>query len=251
METTAIQTAPLSPQFLQWWFEPWEYAQPWPGDMALPQGLVGRRDGYAMWCRQAGVQADFPNRIEGLWQAAAIGEAALLEQVATLFAGLLAARENDLKALQGLDAAQRRWCMSVAALQPLLSLASGTLADGTRASLLQRGLLEIRAWLDSGFAGMWSRLRHVLPIETASELDLQPAAARPAGELSAAAIKRAQRCWQLCTDRAQATLEEETFDADNSGSSFDKAMTAPRNPVSAAMRQSAPFPANRNSTGIR
>lgn len=209
MEVAASQPAPLQPEFVEWWFAPWNYVRSWPSDLDLPAGQVGRRDGYALWCERAGVQAQFPARLEGGWQIAALTSRVRLENIAMLFAGLLAAREKDLKGMNGLNVEDRRWCISIAGLQPLLGLAGGSRVDGAVPTTLQRGLLELRAWLEACFPGMWSRLRHLLPQAQARLIDASAPAVPDMEELSGAALRRAQRCWQLCADRAMASDEED------------------------------------------
>lgn len=212
MEVAASQPAPLQPDFVEWWFAPWNYACHWSSDMDLPAGQVGRRDGYALWCHKAGVQAQFPALLDGGWQIAALSSRTRLEKIATLFAGLLAAREKNLKGMNGLNVEDRRWCISIAGLQPLLGLAANTRIRGAAPGTVERGLLELRGWLEFGFPGMWSRLRHLLHEDLARSIDDSAGAFQPGHDMesvSAAAIRRAQRCWQLCADRALASADED------------------------------------------
>lgn len=203
--------APLSEVFLDWWFAPWRLpagprlgpslGAPWDGP---GPGPLARGQAYRGWCHGAGVPADFPPCFDSAWQFAALDDPAPLRRAARLFAGLLAARLGDQRRLGQLPLAERRWCMSVALAQPV----SGLMAPDACAfdSLETQGLLELACALESGFPGMWSRLRLMLPEAQAARVedglrhgrsDVVPTGARAA---------RGQRCWRLCIARAPAAL---------------------------------------------
>jgi len=181
----------LSPDFLHWWFAPWQLGAgrvlPVPAETPALQ-----RDAFHAWCRQTGVPAGLPARYEAGWQAAALQDEELLRRCCTLYGGLFAARAQDQAQLQALPLADRQWCLSVALGQPLqagvLHLAAGSGAE-------QRGTLELAWRLEAQFPGLWPRLRRLLP-----ETPATPAPAPGAG--AAAALLRGQRCWAMCLARA-------------------------------------------------
>jgi len=186
--------------FIDWWFMPWAYAR----HAGAPFGpdLLSRRDGYALWCAQAGVAPAVPDRFDPGWQVAMLREPQALARAATLFGGLVAAREQDQATLAQLPLADRRWCMSVAVTQPLKSCRGLAVADDdTRPQT--RGLIELARRLEPGFPGMWSRLRLLLAPALAQRIDALLPAAQAAAPPEASPV-RAQRCWQICATRAQA-----------------------------------------------
>ncbi|WP_147375913.1 hypothetical protein [Noviherbaspirillum cavernae] len=204
----------LSSEFIDWWFEPWICAESAVPALHPAAARAGRRDGYRIWCEQARVAPDLPGQFDPDWQIAAADSAAELVGAARLFAGLIAARQHDTAVLDQLGFDDRKWCVSIAATQPLIGCRE-VFADDDPIEL--RGLCEIARRLDNGFPGLWSRLRLLLAPELAAHLETRLAAANRAP--SEPSATRAQRCWALCQDRAetaasraavQAQDEEET-----------------------------------------
>jgi hypothetical protein len=190
----------LPSAFIDWWFAPWSYAT---GLAHLPTAsdVLGRRDGYRSWCAAARVDPDMPPRFDPAWHIVAAVDGAELTAAARLFAGLLAAREHDRAALGGLSFADHKWCVSVAATQPLLRCSQ--VHDGADEPIEVRGLVELADRLELGFPGLWTRLRLTLPLDTANRIErLRQDAPASAGK-SDAGVMRAQRCWRLCRDRIE------------------------------------------------
>ncbi|SFL98189.1 hypothetical protein SAMN02982985_02241 [Rugamonas rubra] len=195
----AGRSAPLADDFVDWWFAPWRHAALAPAPAAEP---LARRDGYRLWCRRAGIAAELPAAFDPAWQVAAGGDGATLRAAARLFAGLLAARAQRAAMLGELSPAERKWCLGVAATQPLLACAAPPYAAGD--ALEVAGLVELARRLEPRFAGLWPRLRLGLPAALAARVDaLLPAAA---GQPAEASPRRAQRCWRLCLGRLAAPL---------------------------------------------
>lgn len=184
----------LDERFLTWWHEPWRHAR---RHVALPAALHGAlalRDGYPLWCELHALPAALPARCEPAWATVAAGDPQRLHGAAALYGGLLAARERA--SMAALEAADRRWCASLAAVQPLRAVTVST--EDT--ALAPRGLAELAGLLDEQFAGLWPRLR----LQLAAELDAQVAhlrAAAASAPLAEHAAARARRCWNLCLAR--------------------------------------------------
>jgi hypothetical protein len=194
-----MDTLPHS--FIDWWFAPWEYAADEPAYRPLSADRVAQRDGYRLWCRQAGVQPDLPDSFDPAWQSAALDDGIELTAAVRLFAGLIAAREHNDGALRQLSIADRKWCASIAATQPLR--ACGTTIYAADEAIEIRGAVELAYRLRNGFPGMWSRLRLTLAPPLATRIDalLEAASARHAG----GGDPRSLRCWNLCRQRAVGT----------------------------------------------
>ncbi|GGZ01575.1 hypothetical protein ACFFTM_08835 [Pseudoduganella plicata] len=190
---SAPDVRPLSDGFLDWWFAPWALGGEPPG-FARHAGPLARRHGYRLWCDAAGIPADLPVSFDSGWQAAASADAALLRRAAGLYAAMLAVRTGRQGALAAQPQGERRWCMGIAATQPLQALTE----PGPATSLENWGLAELAVALDTEFAGLWPRLRIVLG---SGEADF----ARTAGIATPAAAVRRLRCWRLCFDRAAQT----------------------------------------------
>lgn len=189
----------LSDDFLDWWFAPWSYLAP----AALP-GLsdapVARRDAYRAWCAAAGAVAALPPHFDAQWQIAAVRRERQLSDCARLFGGLFAARAHDAGALNKLPRAEQAWCRSISLAQPLVACATD-LPDAADAEV--RGLAELAWRLERDFPGMWSRLRLLVPAAHAEAVGRALERGRAAGgRESAAAMRRAQRCWRICRERA-------------------------------------------------
>ncbi|HVK95920.1 MAG TPA: hypothetical protein VM571_14475, partial [Noviherbaspirillum sp.] len=166
----------LPDSFLDWWFAPWTYAA---GArrrrLPLAADQLGQRDGYRLWCEQANVQVAFPDDFDPAWHVAAVQNANELMNAAKLFAGLIAAREHNQAMLDQLAIPERRWCMSVAITQPLKGCQTVPFTDTD--SIEIRGLVELVRRVESGFPGMWTRLRLLLPKTLAARVGaLLPAA---------------------------------------------------------------------------
>lgn len=179
-------------QFLDWWFNP-----SMPGGAAAS---LSARLGYRPWCAEHGVRPDFPCAFDSGWQQFAGCEAAVLLPAARLYGALLAAREGRHGALACLPAADRRWSLGTAAIQPLARLCP------PHGDLLWDGLRELACAMEAGFPGMWDRLRLLLAGELAADAGaaltefmlrgLAPGAAGGAG------ARRRLRCWGLCLEQA-------------------------------------------------
>lgn len=208
-QSPALQTqdtaaaAPLTAPgdaFLDWWFNPWDYAVDLVTPPAHMHDALARRDGYRPWCRQAGLAADLPLRCAAGWSALAESDGQALLATAQLFGGLLAARQQQGAALAELAPAQRAWCLRTAALQPLVSYGEAQYLPADTLAL--RGLSELAHHLEHGFPGLWPRLRLLLPDDARSRIaQLRAAldgAPPPAGAL------RVQRCWRMCRERVHA-----------------------------------------------
>lgn len=190
-------TAVATDAFFDWWFAPWQYAANAVTVLPLAADLLGQRDGYRLWCRQAGLIPDLPQGADWGWCAVTASSADELRASAALFGGLIAAREHDSNILAELSTADRKWCIGIAATQPLHAT-----VHSRRASLGVRGMAELARRLHTGFPGLWPRLRLMLPKQEAQAVDAALAAASAADIKQDASPLRAQRCWRLCSSRA-------------------------------------------------
>ncbi|WP_211474776.1 hypothetical protein [Collimonas humicola] len=190
--------------FLDWWFAPWSYANGGAPCLPLASDQLSRRDGYRLWCAEAQVRPGLPPAFDPVWALAATSDGAALAATARLFAGLLAARGHVHEVLAGLPFADHRWCVTVAATQPLLPCAP--FRHGADEAIELHGLLELARHLEHGFPGLWQRLRLTLPVAQANEVERLRQEPLPLPNMSDAAIARAQRCWQLCRGRAESAL---------------------------------------------
>lgn len=188
----------LSDAFLDWWFAPWNYASS--SHASQHADLIGRRDAYRLWCAGAGVASALPLTFDATWQAAALEDGSVLASSAKLFGGLLAARQQQQEALAQLAVADRKWCMSIASVQPLPRTPAAPYAPGE--ALEVRGLTELSCRLEAAFPGMWSRLRLLLPREFADRVTALLEQGNDAHDLADNASPRALRCWRLCQRRA-------------------------------------------------
>jgi hypothetical protein len=205
--------------FFDWWFAPWGYAVNAPGHLPLAADLLGQRDGYRLWCEQARVTADLPETFDAGWQVVLGANDSELIATARLFAGLLAAREHNQSALAELPFADRKWCVSVAATQPLRSCEDVAYAAGD--SIEVRGMFELARRLEHGFSGLWSRLRLILSPALAARVDSLLLDAAPAAESAGTSSTRAQRCWTLCRARVSSADMNGQNDADTNDASDD------------------------------
>ncbi len=186
----------LPNSFLDWWFAPWEHnpaaaPQPWMTDR------LAQRDGYRLYCAQGALAPDLPPQCDPAWHVVAGSDGPQLRAAARLFAGLIAARENNAAALAALTPGERSWCLRVAATQPLAG--AGPLGYAHDEPMDVRGLAELACHLERGFPGLWPRVRLALPAALAQRV-AQLAAAAPAASASAS-HRRLQRCWQMCRQR--------------------------------------------------
>lgn len=189
----------LSPDFLDWWFAPWTYAANVPSHLELAQDYVGQRDGYRMWCEEARIGTNLPAQFDPSWHTVIPDSGEELLATAQLFAGLIAAREHNQEVLAKLAFADRKWCVSIAATQPLSGSAQIPYKVGESAEV--RGLMELARRLEHGFPGLWARLRLMLPKSLAERTEKLLQATTAAGEKIEASPTRAQRCWLLCQSR--------------------------------------------------
>jgi len=189
----------LSPDFLDWWFAPWTYAVNVPSHLALAKDYVGQRDGYKMWCEQAHIGTNLPAQFDPSWNAVIPESGEELLATAQLFAGLIAAREHNQEVLAKLAFADRKWCVSIAATQPLSGATQIPYKASDSAEV--RGLMELARRLEQGFPGLWARLHLMLPKSLAERTDKLLKAVTTAGEKIEGSPTRAQRCWSLCQGR--------------------------------------------------
>jgi hypothetical protein len=192
----------LPTAFLEWWFAPWRYAVTAPAHASDGSDLIGRRDAYRLWCAHAGAVAPLPASFDAGWHTAASEDGGELTSCAGLFGGLLAARRHQQEALVQLPLADRKWCMSIASVQPLPECGRVDYAPGD--TLEVRGLAELACHLERGFPGMWSRLKLLLPQPLQERVTSLLQQGRVASDVPEAATQRALRCWRLCRQRAGA-----------------------------------------------
>lgn len=191
----------LPSSLFDWWFAPWSYAAD--ADLRLPLALdrFAQRDGYRVWCSQADISPDFPSHFHAAWSIAVTSSGAELLATARLFAGLMAAREHDQATLAELSFDDRKWCLSVAATQPLSRCRQ--VRYGNDEPIEMRGMVELARRLESGFPGLWPRLRLMLPAPIAAKVTALVAEAAVVPVDPDAALMRAQRCWRLCRTRVE------------------------------------------------
>ncbi|WP_326940515.1 hypothetical protein [Actimicrobium sp. GrIS 1.19] len=186
--------------FVDWWFAPWSYASA-ATHASADADLVGRRDAYRDWCASMEVPGEFPLQFDPGWHCAVSTDGAELQHTAALFMGLIAARSADQAALSSLSLADRRWCLSIAATQPLQAFAvAHPDSDDTLAGC---GLAELAIRLEQGFPGLWPRLRLTLPGELRTAVGLRADNRWPDADHVGRAARRSQRCWRLCRQRSE------------------------------------------------
>jgi hypothetical protein len=188
----------LTDTFFDWWFAPWAYAAH-PLSSLPATDCLGQRDAYRLWCEEARLRPDLPERCDPAWSIAALHDAGVLLSAARLFAGLVAARQYDRTVLDALKLDERKWCASISAIQPLQSFHDMRVASSRK--IETRGLVELAARLERGFPGMWPRLRLLLAADMAGEVDGLLRSTIGAGDHGSASDRRAQRCWRLCLER--------------------------------------------------
>lgn len=182
----------LPDPFIDWWFAPWELD----ATSALRSDRLAQRDAYGLWCAQHTLDACLPPQFDVGWAGAACSDADELRATARLFAGLMAARAHDQVLLASLSLPERKWCVSVAATQPLQFAVRPAFSSGHTLELL--GLSELAWRLQQGFPGLWPRLRLLLEPAMATQLDSMLTDADNVANVS---TLRAQRCWQVCRQR--------------------------------------------------
>ena len=197
MTATANPCAALPGDFIDWWFAPW-HAAPERAPHAAMEGTLSLRDGYRLWCDQLDLAPGLPAAFDAAWVEASGTDPAALGTSARLYGGLLAARTCDAAALATLPAADRAWCLSTAATQPLACYGRDLYVASD--SLELRGLCELACHLEAAFPGLWPRLRCGRdPAGMARIGQLLAAMPQPLGDTTAARIRR---CWLLCRTRA-------------------------------------------------
>lgn len=193
----------LSQQTLDWWFSPWSYALNTADFLPYASNMLGQRDGYRLWCRNAGIAADLPQQGDPRWETAFTTSGDELMVTARLFRGLLLAREHAQEKLAALPLSERKWCCSVASTQPLRPTWQ---SDTAQHEVIEvEGLLDIALRLEHGFPGAWSRLCLTLAPAVVEKVSaLMQCVHKDLASLDDSAA-RAQRCWRLCRMRAQAS----------------------------------------------
>ena len=185
--------------FLDWWFVPWRYAVSASGPLQQTSDELALRDDYKQWCRRNDVAIELPAEMDQAWDVARTEDGGELVYAARLFGGLFAARKNMQKMLMPLSFADKKWCMSVAALQPI-GWRHEVEPSGVE-NLELHGLRELAARLEQGFPGMWSRLRLLLPDTLRGQIIVSGAGSLGSGN-PAENTARIQRCWRMCRNRA-------------------------------------------------
>lgn len=196
----------LPDSFFDWWFAPWAYADNVHGHFSLAVDWLGQRDAYRLWCEQVDVTADLPASLDPGWHVVAGDTGLELTATARLFAGLIAAREHNQSVLGELAFADRKWCVSIAATQPLRGYRDAPYA--AEDSIEARGLFELARRLEQGFPGLWSRVRLMLPPALVARVDNLLEAALAAAENTDASSMRSQRCWTLCRARVSSAIAD-------------------------------------------
>ena len=190
----------LSETFVDWWFSPWSIGSGTPSDTADDE-LFARRDGYRTWCASACIPGDLPHHFDPAWSGVATLDGSTLQDAASLFMGLMCARQSDQEALRALPLKDQKWCRAIAATQPLHAyvVAHPESTD----TLAICGMAEIAIRLDQGFPGLWPRLQLHLPAhhQASVRLRAQNNWATPEDILRSAT--RSQRCWRLCQQRSE------------------------------------------------
>lgn len=191
----------LSDNFIDWWFAPWRYAIA-PISATVDDDVISQRDGYRNWCAQAAIASELPPQFDPHWSSAAVENADLLAQAASLFMGLIAARQ-PLKAQQQsfnlLTLDDRKWCLSLAATQLLPAYAVEHPESDDDCAI--RGMAELAIRLDAGFPGLWPRLQMTLQEADRAAVQLRLQNNWADHEVITRSATRSQRCWRLCLQR--------------------------------------------------
>jgi hypothetical protein len=195
----------MSPSFFEWWFSPWNNVdKSW--DILRSNGdILAQRDGYRMWCAKADVTPSLPVLYDDLWTEVMTDDPDLLLNSARLFIGIIAACEHNQVILHSLTPDARRWCVSVAATQPLLFLCKATYLESD--SIEIHGLVEFAARLNCGFPGLWSRLRLLLPALLANRVSKLLESGLDITRYSSSSKTRSKRCWRLCVIQYEMNVE--------------------------------------------
>ncbi|MEN3293144.1 MAG: hypothetical protein V7642_2397 [Burkholderiales bacterium] len=189
----------LPDSFFDWWFAPWDYAVNAAPGLPFSGDWLGQRDAYRLWCAQAQVTADLPAGFDPGWLLVAGDSGPELTATARLFAGLIAAREHNQSVLGQLAFPDRKWCVSIAATQPLRGCPDVPFAGDD--SIEVRGLFELARRLEQRFPGLWSRVRLLLEPTLVVRVEDLLKVSLAAAENADASSMRAQRCWALCRVR--------------------------------------------------
>lgn len=192
----------LSETFIDWWFNPWMI-----GVESVPDteanDLVARRDGYQTWCASANILGDLPRYFDPTWSSVAMTEGPLLQHTASLFMGLIAARQPDQRVLRALPLGDQKWCRSIAATQPLQAYAVPHPESTDTLDIC--GLAEMAIRLEQGFPGLWPRLQLHLPANIQASITLRTQNNWATAEDILRSTMRSQRCWRLCQQRSEET----------------------------------------------
>lgn len=224
----------LTQEFIDWWFSPWTYAVHARSWLPLDADWLGHRDGYRLWSVKAQVAPDLPRRFDPAWQVAVTTSGPELIAAARLFGGLVAVRLGEHGVLDQLAPSQRKWCVSIAATQPLQGCPGSMYAPDE--TIAVRGLLELSRRLEAGFPGMWSRLRLLLSPAISERVGVLLDAAPAAGAKLETSSTRAMRCWSLCRNQALATMGDmmDNTAGTKNASAFPAAKNIGRRPQSHA-----------------
>lgn len=190
----------LSETFIDWWFNPWHIGIDAVFDTE-DNDLVARRDSYQSWCAGARIPSDLPQQFDPTWSGVAMTEGPLLQHTATLFMGLIAARQSDQEILRVLPLTDQKWCRSIAATQPLQAYAVPHPESTDTLDIC--GLTEMAIRLEQGFPGLWPRLQLHLPANIQASITVRKQNNWATAEDIRRSTIRSQRCWRLCQQRSE------------------------------------------------
>jgi hypothetical protein len=191
----------LSETFVDWWFNPWSIGSDTTSD-TVDNALVARRDGYRTWCASARIPGDLPQHFDPAWSGVALLDGPTLQYAATLFMGLITARQPEQDALRALPLSDQKWCRSIAATQPLHAYVVAHPENTDTLAIC--GMAEMAIRLDQGFPGLWPRLQLHLPAQRQASVTLRAQNNWATPEDILRSKTRSQRCWRLCQQRSEA-----------------------------------------------
>ncbi len=190
----------LSETFIDWWFSPWTLGADTTSDTG-ENGLIAQRDRYRTWCASAEVPGDLPRHFDPSWSTLAMMDGPTMQYAASLFMGLITARQSDQEALRALPLSDQKWCRAIAATQPLHAYVVAHPESTDTLDIC--GLAEIAIRLDQGFPGLWSRLQLHLSEQSRVSIKLRKQSNWATPEDILRSSTRSQRCWRLCQQRSE------------------------------------------------
>ncbi|MFT5532091.1 MAG: hypothetical protein ACI8WM_001674 [Burkholderiaceae bacterium] len=190
----------LSETFIDWWFNPWTIGADTASELRSAD-LIAQRDEYRTWCASARIPGGLPQHFDPAWSCVAMIEGQVLQHAASLFMGLIAARQPDQSAIRALPLTDQKWCRSIAATQPLHAYAVPH--PESTDTLDTCGLAEIAIRLEQGFPGLWPRLQLQLPADIQASITLRTQANWATEDDILRSTTRSLRCWRLCQQRSE------------------------------------------------